>query len=292
MITAPAVAPDKTALLNRLLMRYYLGPEHPAKLRFWRWIYKALGRPGVVVHYADQALLQLDYLDYVQSHILKFGFYEPEVWEVLSYYASCDEVVWDIGGHIGSVAVRAALDPRVSSVHTFEPNPRTAAALRANLVLNPSLPITHHAMALGNRTETRTLSPGEEGNVGTASLVCGGAVGIAVACVTADDWLAAGHAPHPTLIKLDVEGFEEQVLEGALGVLATGTIKAIALEAEARCDGGVKDIGLYEILAAHGYTVRRIRRPDGTQETRENYLAARMFPPKANPMLDEERGAP
>jgi FkbM family methyltransferase len=274
----PPVDAALTGWWARTLRRYYLGPDHPAKLRLWRWLYKASGRPGVVVHYAGSARLRLDYLDYVQSHILRFGYYEPEIWDTLAAFAVGDEVLWDIGGHVGSVAIRAALDPRVRQVHCFEPHPRTGAALRANLELNPALRVTHHAVALGDRTETRTLSAGQAANVGTASLVGNGTGGAPVQCVTADDLVAAGKAEPPTLMKLDVEGFETQVLAGAACILACGRLKAIVMEAETAPGGSMIDRGLVARLADQGYRVWRIPRPECTTEPRENYLAAPALP--------------
>ena len=267
------------SLLSRLLVRYYLAPNHPCKLRIWRWLYRMTGRPQVIVKYADTATLKLDYIDYVQSHILITGFYEPEVWDALARIATDDEVVWDIGGHIGSVAVRAAADTRVREVHTFEPNPTTAASLLNNLALNPTLRIKHHPVALGDRDETRSLFPGSFGNIGTASLVTDtGVGGTLVRCTTADSVIAAGTIPPPTLIKLDVEGFELEVLTGAAGLLASGLVKAIAFEAETDPTGNILDRRISELLFNACYMIVAIPRPDGSRVSRENFLATKVTP--------------
>src|SRR5262245_29400794 len=97
----------RTSFLASLLARAYIAPDQSAKLRIWRWLYRLFGRPAVVVNYARGALLKLDYLDYVQSHILHSGAYEPEVWEVVSAFAERSEVLWDIGAHVGSFSIRA-----------------------------------------------------------------------------------------------------------------------------------------------------------------------------------------
>ncbi len=266
----------ENTFIGWFLARYLAAPDHPAKLRIWRWLYALAGRPEVLVRYAGTARMRLNLEDCVQERIVTHGFYEPEVWETLAGYATGDEVVWDIGAHVGGVAIRAALDPRVRAVHCFEPNPHTAARLRANLALNPDLPITLHQVALGDRTETRTLYFGPPGNIGQTSLVVRPtAEGTPVECVTADGWIAAGKADPPTVVKVDVEGFEASVFAGASAALKSGRVKAVVFESAAESDGRIGSKLLVEQLAGHGYQTRHLKRPAGSVEENENYHAAR-----------------
>lgn len=262
-----------------LLARYLAAPEHPSKLRVWTWLYAIAGRPEVCVRYASQARMRLDLVDGVQNGIATHGFYEVEVWDALADYATGSDVVWDIGGHVGGVAIRAALDPRVEAVHCFEPNPRTAARLRTNLSLNPELPITHHAVALGDKTETRTLHFGPPHNIGQTSLVVRPTeLGTPVECETADGLIASGKAVPPTLIKIDVEGFEPQVLAGASRLLASGKVKAIVFESAADPKGRLLSLDIPRLFEQFGYTFRHLGRKDGHLELNENYLATRNAP--------------
>lgn len=259
-----------------LLARYRAAPDHPTKLRIWRWLYSLAGRPDVQVRYARLASMRLNLEDCVQERIVTHGYYEPEVWETLASHATGNEVVWDIGGHVGGVAIRAALDPRVRAVHCFEPNPHTADRMAANLSLNPGLPITLHQVALGDFSETRNLYFGPPANIGQTSLVVRPTEdGTPVLCVTADEWIAAGKAEPPTLMKLDVEGFEEQVFAGAAGILASGRVRAILFESAAHPDGHIRSREIVERLARFGYRTSHLTRPDRHLEGNENYLATR-----------------
>lgn len=258
------------------LLRYRAAKDHPAKLRIWRWLYALAGQPEVLVHYARRARMRLNLVDGVQSSIATEGYYEPEVWDTLADFATGNDVVWDIGAHVGGVAIRAALDPRVRAVHCFEPNPHTAARLAANLALNPTLTITLHQVALGDRTETRTLYFGPPGNIGQTSLVVRPTEdGTSVQCVTADEWIATGKAERPTLLKVDVEGFEASVFAGATAELTSGQIKAIVFESAADSNGGILSQELVDLLASYGYRTRYLPRPHGSVEGNENYLATR-----------------
>jgi FkbM family methyltransferase len=274
---AEAIDRRHTSRLAYLLARYYLAPDHPAKLRIWRYLYRLCRRPPVVVNYAGGALLRLDYLDYVQAHILRTGSYEPEVWDVLSAFATQGEVLWDVGAHVGAFSIRAALDPRVQVVHCFEPHPQTGAALRRNLGLN-RLPVRHHAVALGDRVGQERLSSGSFGNVGTASLCRSQGEGrYDVPCTTADQLVSDG-LELPTLIKLDVEGWELAVLRGASGILSDHRLKAVVFEAACDAGGRLCERELAHLLGRFGYRVHRIVRPEGGLEPRENFVAARDLP--------------
>lgn len=278
-MTAAVIDTSRTGVLARALAKYYLGPDHVSKLRLWRWLYGIFGRPSVIVSYMGGARLRLDYSDYVQSHILRFGVYEPEVWDVLGAYAVGNDIVWDVGAHVGSVSIRAALDPRVRSVHGFEPNPDTIPALRTNFALNPNLSLKQHAVALGDRQETRRLWPGTEGNIGTASLMISAGGGAEIFCIRGDELVASGAAEPPTLMKIDVEGFELKALAGCREMLASGRVRAIVFESEADKAGRLCDRVLATMLASQGYQLWRIARPGGSIEPRENYLAARNLLP-------------
>lgn len=259
-----------------LLARYLAAPEHPSKLRVWKWLYTIAGRPEVCVRYAGTARMRLDLVDGVQNGIAANGFYEVEVWDTLAGYLTGADVVWDIGGHVGGVAIRAALDPRVKAVHCFEPNPHTAARLQTNLSLNPDLPITHHAVALGDKTETRTLHFGPPHNIGQTSFVVRTTeLGTPVECETVDGLIATGSAAPPTLIKIDVEGFEPQVLIGASHLLASGQVKAIVFESAADPMGKLLSHEIRRLLEQFGYSFRHLVREDRHIDPNENFLATR-----------------
>src|SRR2546429_170096 len=106
------------------------------KIRLWRIFRQLLGEPRLLLRYLDRSWITLDETDYLQRSVLVTGMYEPEVWDALSSVAEHDEIVWDVGANIGTFAIRAVVDPRVSRVHAFEPDPITAALLELHNRLN------------------------------------------------------------------------------------------------------------------------------------------------------------
>lgn len=182
-------------------------------------------------------------------------------------------MVWDVGAHVGIFALKAAFDSRVAKTYAFEPVPETLSALKANLALNPDRAIETFGEALGNTKEERRLYKPAANNSGLNRLgQTAGAPSISVPVTTVDDRIAGGLRP-PTLMKIDVEGWELEVLKGATGALANPAFKAIAFEAEVDGRGNIIDSELPELLRRHGFQVHRIDRPEPS--LRENFIASR-----------------
>jgi FkbM family methyltransferase len=93
-------------------------------------------------------------------------------------------------------------------VHAFEPNPIIADRLRASLECNGITNVQLHQVALGAEPNTLKLSI-PEGNAGAASFLHNRGQSIDVPVTRLDDFEL-----RPSFIKMDVEGFEDQVLEG------------------------------------------------------------------------------
>jgi FkbM family methyltransferase len=264
------------ARLSQILYRYYTWRDHPMKLRVWRWIRSATGYPLLTVPYCGRGWIALDEREYIQGHVLRDGLYEPEVWESLFFFANDAEVVWDVGAHIGTFAVRSMLDPRVAAVHAFEPNPSVRSALELNVNLNRHLgsKCSVHEIAIGSSPGMSTLYLGPARNTGQSSLAYkpSGDV-ITVRRTSIDALVYEERLTPPTLMKIDIEGAEPGLLVGATRFFREHKPKAIVLEAEADPNGRMKDPSIGASLASARYEMRWIRRPSREVAPRENYLA-------------------
>jgi FkbM family methyltransferase len=259
---------------SRWIQRYYLGPDHPMKIRLWNWFWTRMdGRLRLQLPYAENGWITLNVRDWLQFLIFLQGFCELEVWETLMAHAQTDEVVWDVGANIGSLSIRAVLDKRVRAVHSFEPNPGHLEILRLNLALNQG-PCTIHPVGLSDRAEVRPLYEGTQTNMGLASFEpAEGRKSRNVRCRTADELVYGEGVPAPTRLKIDVEGWEDRVLAGAARLLAEQPPKTIVIECACHPDGSLVDRGAADRLLRAGYSFTRMLRPDGSIEPRENYVA-------------------
>jgi FkbM family methyltransferase len=126
-----------------------------------------------------------------------------------------DEQLIDCGAFDGDT-VRAFLkrqDEAFASVDSFEPDPANFKKLEGYVSnLRPPLraKVRVHPCAVGSRTEIVRFNA----QANEASFV--GAGELEVRCVDLDHYLA-GRAP--TYIKMDIEGFEPEALQGASGII-------------------------------------------------------------------------
>jgi FkbM family methyltransferase len=272
--------------VSRILTAYYRGPDHPMKLRLWRYMRQASGYPPLTIAYGRGGWITIDERDWLQSSIFTRGTYEPEVWEALAQHAAADEVVWDVGANIGSFALQVVRDSRVTTVCAFEPDPLTLQTLSTNLELNGN-PARLYPLALSDATERKALIHGPTTNSGMSTLSPTEHTGMTthvshpghplpafeVACRTTDDLIARGEVPAPTLMKIDVEGWEYRVLNGAQELLRSARLKAIVFEAGRDATGQLADDRLGRLLLQSGYSLSHIRRPERELRGVENYLA-------------------
>jgi FkbM family methyltransferase len=268
------------AVVTAALRAYYAGPDHPAKLRLWRWFRTLSGYPRLTVPFAGGGTITLDERDYMENQILLHGDYEPEVWRALERFAGHDDVVWDVGANIGDVTVKAMRHSAVAAVHAFEPHPVVASILRRHVAMNGG-DATIHQLAMGETNGTGTLhnalfplSGGHSLRIDPRNSTFDGS--FQVTCRTADTLVFADGVQPPTLLKVDIEQFEVPFFRGAERLLREAPPKAIVFEASRdERTGELEEPELRELLERADYSISWIRRDDGSCYLRENFLAVR-----------------
>lgn len=166
---------------------------------------------------------------------LLFDYIDRSVW--------CGRVIYDIGAHIGYHTLNFAhrLNQK-GRVFSFEPHPLHLERIEANLSHNADLLdfVTLMPVALCNSTgdlEFYCTESVEEGG-SSASFIEGASTSrprsnyteyqaIVVEAARLDDLIAAGKCLPPDLMKIDVEGAESLVIEGALATI--GMYKPLVL---------------------------------------------------------------
>lgn len=140
------------------------------------------------------------------------------------------DCVWDVGANVGHyTGLLSAAVGHHGIVCAFEPAPACFAVLRGAAAPN----VRAFNLALGDREGEIGLSLAADPLGDTHSLSFGspsGASTVPVFVRTGDTLIADGTLPAPTVIKIDVEGFELEVIEGLSGTLAARTCRAVFLE--------------------------------------------------------------
>ena len=195
-----------------------------------------------------------------------FGEYELPTTRLLRRIRVPSWTVLDVGANVGYFSVVTAdLGGPGSNITAFEPNPRLHAMLLRTVELNAA-PITAEQAACGTEGGHRPLHLSPEGrNSGLSSLrrdvFAVDTTTITVRTVTLDDYCAT-HGLQPALIKIDVEGYEFEVLRGAAEMIRRRPPQWIICEiAPARFE----PTALFAWMAERGYTVHGITN-DGNLE--------------------------
>lgn len=155
--------------------------------------------------------------------------YEPEYEARLSDCIGVDDVVWDVGANVGYYT-RQFVDRVGASgkVVAFEPSAVNFAELARHcgdlneVMLQP--------FGLGANNARMHFEQGADALGATSRVVDGRDGGVMVEVRAGDELIAAGTLPAPNVIKIDVEGFEGEVLAGLADCLKSSTLRALGIE--------------------------------------------------------------
>lgn len=153
--------------------------------------------------------------------------YEEEVGAAIARHLKCGAVFWDVGAHVGWFSLYAArIVGKDGAVVAFEPSPDVFALLQRNVP--PEVEVV--ACAVGARNGSASFA--SQGTSSAASLIervtrinaahhPGEPIQQAeVSIMTLDSALESGRRS-PDILKIDVEGYELEVLRGARSLLAS-----------------------------------------------------------------------
>jgi FkbM family methyltransferase len=145
------------------------------------------------------------------------------------------DVVWDVGANQGLYTRQFAerVGPR-GRVYAFEPSPRNLVVLRAAVAALANVTVV--PSALGREPGEVSFRQGDDALGATSRIVAaaepaGGAEALTrVRVARADALVAEAGVAAPTLVKIDTEGFELDVLEGMPRCLASPALHTLCLE--------------------------------------------------------------
>lgn len=152
---------------------------------------------------------------------------------------------WDIGANIGLYSMIAAKTYPGCNVCSFEPEVESFKRMQDNIKLNKMNNIIPLNYALGDKEEKVQLTKAVHFSNGNHSILTPdkideGASFQKIIVKRGEDIISKEKVPLPNIIKIDVEGFEFNVLKGLGKVLA-----------DSKCSGIICEVH-FRILAANG----------------------------------------
>jgi FkbM family methyltransferase len=180
------------------------------------------------------------------------GLAEFEDMSFLLHILRPGDVFIDIGANIGSYTVLASGVCEAESI-SFEPIPSTFSMLQQNINLNGiSGRVELHNCGLGDNEEKMLFTKNLDSinHVVTSNELLGRCDLIEVPVYTLDKMLTRS----PTLMKIDVEGFEAKVLAGGKESLSSNSLVAVIIElnGSSRNYGSGDDV-IHETLLSYGF---------------------------------------
>jgi FkbM family methyltransferase len=162
--------------------------------------------------------------DAIGRHIAKYGSHEPLLTRWLMEYLKDARagLFIDVGANVGWHALHAARRPTIEAVVAFEPDPFNAALLERNVAANRVRNVFISTRAVGAKPGTMDLFCYKSSNLGRHSAVIDHGYGSrTVPVIDLDSALAEMQLDDRAIaaLKIDVEGFEPAVVEGATETL-------------------------------------------------------------------------
>lgn len=157
---------------------------------------------------------------------------ERHILELLISKLRAGDVIYDIGSHVGlyTIVLAKVVGPQ-GQVIAFEPESQNHKHLLSNVELNDLMNVRVFRKALGDQDSEKKLYIGDD--TGNSSLVRPYATETSyelVELVNGDRFVEAENLPLPRVVKIDVEGYEYNVIEGLRHTLGQPACELVCCE--------------------------------------------------------------
>jgi FkbM family methyltransferase len=210
--------------------------------------------------------MQLDLNDPEQLKVYFYGHYhERYEADLVQRLLSGDEVFWDVGANVGyfTLVAATALKDR-GQIVAFEPGQNAYARLVSNLALNPYRNIRTYPVAVTDREGEAVLHlAGDIADTSANLYQAAQAQAGQEVCrtVALDHFLRSEGLRPPDLVKLDAEGAELAVLQGAQGLIHDSPpLWLMEMEEKNLQAAGASKAAVENFLTGRGYRAAHLRK--------------------------------
>lgn len=216
----------------------------------------------VTLEFAPKVSMKLIPTDISHKQIALLGFYELPVSRRIAKLAQTGGLLIDVGANYGYYSCLWAAARAQNRVVAFEASPRNICALKNNLVNNSfEVQVDVHPLAVGKESGTLPFTLGPEDQSGWGGLLVDQQnADIEVAVVALDNFFS--EIEHIDVLKIDVEGADTWVLQGAEQLLRQHKIRHIFFEENRvrMASLGIETGTAQKLLLDQGYKVEELGR--------------------------------
>jgi FkbM family methyltransferase len=258
--------------LNRMLLGLYRSSDFPTRLRLLTSLERFSGSRRLQARTRYGFVMAVDREDLIQRSVLNDGVWEDECSEAIRWELRPEDVFFDVGSNVGYHSL-LALATGVRKVVAFDPDPLNCSVFKLNLMLNnwmngecliQQCGVSDQEGAI--RFYRSTLE-----NIGRSGLTPRDVVdSFEIKTKTIDSMIERGEIPPPTVMKLDVEGWESRVLAGCRQLFQTAPPRCVFFENNPDCET-VEREKIWSTLEEAGYSIFRVEEPASTFHN--NYIA-------------------
>ncbi len=183
----------------------------------------------------------------IENVIFERGVYEQGTVSVLQRFLKPGSVFVDVGANIGFLSLVAAnIVGKTGRVHAFEPFPDTFEILEENKSINDYDQLMTYDFGLGSATEIELIYPENENRGGASIVNHSSEKGVGIKIKKLDD---LDFGQRINMMKIDVEGFEFEVLKGAEQTIKKD-LPILIVEFSIDRENTVESVEIYEWLLA------------------------------------------
>ena len=221
------------------------------------------------------------------------GVWEPHITAVMRRLLAKGDVFVDVGAHIGYHTLLASrLVGETGHVYAFEPSPARHGELVENIARNALSNVTTFELAAGATESVATLFEAPRTNTSASTMVSRAARDSSagderrdVRVAPVQDCIAEEDIPRVRVVKVDVEGFEIEVLRGLGRILARGSQLALVVEISPEWADENPRAFIEQLCREHGLTPWRVV----NEYTVAAYFPAQPEPPFRIASIPDER---
>ncbi len=170
----------------------------------------------------------------LERFIYAYGTFEAGTLYAIEKCLRRNDTFFDIGSNIGLMSLLASqVIGEHGTVYAFEPEPAVFSSLRQNIEINRVRNVRAFPIALGSARTTETIYSNLDKSRGSASLIRPHedlTEGIEVQVDTLDEFTIRENISDTRMMKIDVEGWELEVLQGAKRLLSSCSAPIICIE--------------------------------------------------------------